>query len=554
MNTPTRSTSRLHRALTVAVCATALGASALVSAPVATAAAGDVTLAVDVPTSGGGGTVLYADVALGPDGNLWTTNVLSDSISRVAPTGGLATTFVAPTAGGRPTGITAGPDGAMWFVYYGATKVGRIDMSGNFTEFPFPSGTGAFDIAAGPDGNLWFTEVGSTKIGRISTSGSVTEFDAGTPTHFITAGPAGSNKLYFTGIPGTPKVGLITTGGAPSLVNTPAGVTGTYGITTSEDKIWFIEQTGGGSKLAQLVGDNTISETVLSGAGLPVGITAGVQGTTYISDYAGNAELQLSAAGALQATYPVGVGPVNGVLGGDGNLWFRSETKLSRMLTGVVPALSTAPAITPASGVTVGTSLTTSNGTWKYAPASYAYAWQRCTSTDVTTCAAIAGASAAQYTASSDDNGKYVRSSVTATNANGASQAAYSALVQVGTNTPPAPPAPPTPAPATGPEASIGSGATEELDVPTSLKRGKRGTLEVLFTVTDVAGTVTFKISKGSKSKTISGVAVAGGTAKTSWKVPSSWPKGTTTVTASFTPAAGSPYQGANVKAPIAIK
>ncbi|MFM8349784.1 MAG: hypothetical protein ACKN9D_01815, partial [Actinomycetales bacterium] len=330
--------SRLRRALTVAVCATAIGSSAVLSAQVASAAAGDVNVAVDVPATGGGGLVLYADVALGPDGNLWTTNVLSNSISRVAPAGGLATTFVAPTAAGHPTGISAGPDGAMWFTYGNAAKIGRIYMNGNFTEFSVPSGSGAYDIATGSDGNLWFTEVGTTKIGRISPTGSVTEFDAGVATHFITAGPAGSNRMYFTGAPGSTKVGFITTGGAASLVNTPAAVTGTYGITTSEDKVWFIEGTGGGSKLAQLVGDTTISETVLTGALLPVGITAGVQGATYISDYSGSAVLQLSAAGALQATYPVGVGPVNGVLGGDGNLWFRSDAKLSRMLTGVVPA------------------------------------------------------------------------------------------------------------------------------------------------------------------------------------------------------------------------
>lgn len=546
-------TRRLRRTATAALASTALIGSALLAAPIASAVAGDVSLSVNVPTTGGGGLTLYADVALGPDGNLWTTNVVSNSISRVAPTGGLATTFVAPTAG-LPTGITAGPDGAMWFSYGTATKIGRIDMSGNFTEFNFTSGTGAYDIAAGPDGNLWFTEIGSTKIGRMSTTGSVTEFDAGVPTHFIAAGPSGSNKMYFTGAPGSPKVGLISTGGAPSLVNAPAGVTGTFGITTSEDKVWFIEAVGATSKLAQLVGDTTIQETVLSGAVLPAGITAGVQGATFVSDLGGSSVIQMTPAGAVQATYPVGVAPVNGVLGGDGNLWIRSETKLTRMLTGVVPALSAAPAVTPASGVTVGTSMSTSNGTWKYAATAYAYAWQRCTSTDVTTCAAITGATAAQYTASSDDNGKYVRSSVTATNANGASQAAYSALVQVGSSTPPAPPAPPTPAPATGPEASIGSGATAELDVPTTLKRGKRGTLEVVFTVTDVQGTVTFKIVKGSKSKTITGVAVTAGDAKTSWKVPSNWPKGSTTVTATFTPATGSPYQGANVKAAISIK
>ncbi|MFM8353229.1 MAG: hypothetical protein ACKN9D_19440, partial [Actinomycetales bacterium] len=359
--------------------ATAIGSSAVLSAQVASAAAGDVNLAVDVPASGGGLATLYADVALGPDGNLWTTNVASNSISRVAPAGGLATTFVAPTAG-IPTGITAGPDGAMWFAYYSAAKIGRIDMNGNFTEYTFTSGTGAYDIATGPDGNLWFTKIGSTKVGRMSPSGSATEFDAGVPTHFITAGPAGSSKMYFTGALGTPKVGFITTGGAASLVSTPAEVTSTYGITTSEDKVWFIETTAVASKLAQLVGDTTIQETVLPAGANPIGIAAGVQGTTFVSNYSGNSISQLSAAGALQATYPVGLQPINGVLGGDGNLWFRSDAKLSRMLTGVVPALSTAPAVTPATGVSVGTSLSTSNGTWKYAASAYTYAWQRCTS------------------------------------------------------------------------------------------------------------------------------------------------------------------------------
>jgi len=289
-------TRRLRRTLTAALASTALVGSALLAAPIASAVAGDVSLSVDVPTTGGGDTVLYADVALGPDGNLWTTNVLSNSISRIAPAGGLATTFVAPTAGGRTTGITAGPDGAMWFAYYGAKKIGRIDMSGSFTEFNFTSGVGAYDIATGPDGNLWFTEIGSTKIGRMSTAGSVTEFDVGVPTHFIAAGPSGSNKMYFTGAPGSPKVGLISTGGAPSLVNAPAGVTGTFGITTSEDKVWFIEAVGATSKLAQLVGDTTIQETVLSGAVLPAGITAGVQGATFVSDLGGSFVIQMTPA------------------------------------------------------------------------------------------------------------------------------------------------------------------------------------------------------------------------------------------------------------------
>lgn len=533
-----------------AIAASVLLGSSLLAAPSASAAVGDFT-STAVPIAAN---PLLSTIALGPDGNVWTTNNGSDSISRVSPAGGLATTFQVPTAGGQPSDIVAGPDGAMWYSYDAVPKIGRVDMNGAFSEFAIPSGNTASSLTVGPDGALWYTATAAKKIGRMTTSGQVTnEFSTGALSPFgIDAGPSGSSNLY-VGISNGPKIGIITTGGAFTTVDIGAGATGSYFPTEVDGAMWFITLTGAGSSASKLIADTTVQQTVLPGTQAS-GVVAGVNGAFYILDYANAKVLQMSPAGALQATYAAPAAPTFGVIGADGNLWLRSATQVLRMLTGVVPALSAAPAVTPASGVTVGTSMSTSNGTWKYAATAYAYAWQRCTSTDVTTCAAITGATAAQYTASSDDNGKYVRSSVTATNANGASQAAYSALVQVGSSTPPAPPAPPTPAPATGPEASIGSGATAELDVPTTLKRGKRGTLEVVFTVTDVQGTVTFKIVKGSKSKTITGVAVTAGDAKTSWKVPSNWPKGSTTVTATFTPATGSPYQGANVKAAISIK
>jgi virginiamycin B lyase len=70
-----------------------------------------------------------------------------------------------------PSGITAGPDGNLWFTEYRSFKIGRVTTSGGFREFsipmPFsyPSG-----ITAGPDGNLWFTESNGNKIGYIRPS------------------------------------------------------------------------------------------------------------------------------------------------------------------------------------------------------------------------------------------------------------------------------------------------------------------------------------------------------------------------------------------------
>ena len=63
-------------------------------------------------------------------------------------------------AGSNPVGITAGPDGNVWFVEEHGDRVGRIASGGAITEFPLPAaGSFARGITSGPDGNLWFTEL-----------------------------------------------------------------------------------------------------------------------------------------------------------------------------------------------------------------------------------------------------------------------------------------------------------------------------------------------------------------------------------------------------------
>jgi virginiamycin B lyase len=65
-----------------------------------------------------------------------------------------------------PWGITAGPDGNLWFTEHSGNKIGRITPAGVITEFPIPTRrSGPFGITAGPDGNLWFTETNGNKIG-----------------------------------------------------------------------------------------------------------------------------------------------------------------------------------------------------------------------------------------------------------------------------------------------------------------------------------------------------------------------------------------------------
>jgi virginiamycin B lyase len=80
-----------------------------------------------------------------------------------------------PVASSSPIGITAGPDGNLWFTENTGARVGRITLNGEITEFAGLSGA-PYGIASGADGNLWFTEAPGYQIGRITPSGTVTEF------------------------------------------------------------------------------------------------------------------------------------------------------------------------------------------------------------------------------------------------------------------------------------------------------------------------------------------------------------------------------------------
>jgi hypothetical protein len=84
------------------------------------------------------------------------------------------------------------------------------------------------------------------------------------------------------------------------------------------------------------------------------------------------------------------------------------------------PRAITWPAIS--GSVQVGQPLTALPGTWTDSPTSYLYQWRRCTTAESTSCAPIAGADQAQYTATSDDLGHRLRLRVTGVNSRGPGQ------------------------------------------------------------------------------------------------------------------------------------
>src|SRR5438874_13435650 len=88
------------------------------------------------------------------------------------------TEFPVPNNGGTASGITAGPDGALWFVDSANgtnSKIGRITPDGSISLFSVAINNSGLDgITVGPDGALWFTDPANSVIGRITTGGVVT--------------------------------------------------------------------------------------------------------------------------------------------------------------------------------------------------------------------------------------------------------------------------------------------------------------------------------------------------------------------------------------------
>ena len=152
-------------------------------------------------------------ITAGPDGNLWFTEYGHDRIGRITTTGVVTEFSAGITAGAHPMasrpapmatcgsrnwrrsdradhpgrrrhrvqrrhhrrrephGITAGPDGNLWFTEYRDRSGGSPRRGRHRVQRRHHRPKRGPRITAGPDGNLWFTETNGNRIARITPRG-----------------------------------------------------------------------------------------------------------------------------------------------------------------------------------------------------------------------------------------------------------------------------------------------------------------------------------------------------------------------------------------------
>ena len=94
----------------------------------------------------------------------------------------------------------------MWFTEARSASIGRIDQSGQLTEYPIPGSFRANDLTIGPGATIWFT-AGSGRpgekpqIGEVTREGAVRMFDTPLPVDAVPFGLTfrGSNTGYDDG-------------------------------------------------------------------------------------------------------------------------------------------------------------------------------------------------------------------------------------------------------------------------------------------------------------------------------------------------------------------
>jgi virginiamycin B lyase len=262
--------------------------------------------------------------------------------------------FALPTqnAGSLYT-IVSGPDGNLWGVENGASKIFKMTTSGVATEYSTPTSSSApIAIVSASDGNLWFDEFNGNNVASIVPgTGAITEYALPT----FDSGPvamgssAASGKVWVVDYAcSANELTTFTPGPSPAFTqySIPQGCAAPNGMAFDGlGNAWFFEQNGNFA-LNSSPGGIFSGTVALSGG--PVGIATGSDGNLWITESSNDVIAQVTPGGAL-TEYPLpsiggsaGASPTGIARGPGGTMWFTEPgiNAIGRLTFGAPPSVT----------------------------------------------------------------------------------------------------------------------------------------------------------------------------------------------------------------------
>ncbi len=272
------------------------------------------------------------DATVGPDGNVWFVEPGGSRIFRVLPNG-TSTAFSLPSPS-NPSEIVTGSDGRLWVNANGAAQIAAFDIgSSTFTTYTPPSPVSTLSgIALGPDGNIWFGDRFGERITSVTPAGVFQEctLPVGTLVHDLAA-DATSIWVTTAGTPGT-----ILQVDPFSCAITPftlAGFDETGKIIVASDgRLWFTIRNGGLGAMTTTGVATSYPVDVASSH--PMIIVAAPDGMLWYTSVAGNSISRLNPRTGSIDVFEIrpphrGVvrdWPVGLAVAPDGDIWFTELT------------------------------------------------------------------------------------------------------------------------------------------------------------------------------------------------------------------------------------
>lgn len=322
--------------------------------------AGAANGAVVVSTLGTTGT-LPASVALDAQGNAYTTNWGSNSVSKILVGGGAAGAPWPVTVGNGPWGIGIDLSGNVYASNTNSDNVSKLSPAGAVAG-TFTTETGPLGLTVDASGNVYtanFFGTNSNSITRVSAAGAVTNPFAtaatgGNPWD-VALDPAGN--LFTVDLNGdsvTKFTALGTPAGAPWPVSLGAGALPRSVTTDWQGNVYTANE--GSDTVSQISLAGSVTHVALAGADNPQGLTLDSAGNIYTANRISSSVTKVTpngVASTLASSFPLN-GPQDITIDADGRLYVANYSGNNVIrITGTAGEIAAAPPAAPSAPTAV---------------------------------------------------------------------------------------------------------------------------------------------------------------------------------------------------------